>query len=88
MVIAGICTLHPSACTLRFQVSGSESRDTIFSVGYTNMAANENIIAVPQNELRQFLKGVEMFDRAKMVKKGREMDKTTAQFTYIVHLVL
>ena len=88
LAIAGICTLHPSACTLRFQVSGSESRDTIFSFGYSNMAVNENIITVPHNELRQFLKGVEVFDRAEMVRKGREVDKTTAHFTYIVHLVL
>ena len=88
LVIAGICTLHPSACTLRFQVSGSESRDTIFSFGYSNMAANEFIITVPQNELRQFLKGVEVFDRAEVVRKGREVDKTTSHFTYIVHLVL
>ena len=52
------------------------------------MAANENMITVPQNELRQFLKGVKVFDRAEMVRKGREVDKTTSHFTYIVHLVL
>ena len=52
------------------------------------MAANENIVTVPQNELRQFLKGVEVFDRAEMVRKGGEVDKTTSDFTYIVHLVL
>ena len=52
------------------------------------MEANENIITVPQNELRQFLKGVEVFDRAEMVRKGRRVDKTTAHFAYIVHLVL
>ena len=45
------------------------------------MAANENIITVPQNELRQFLKGVEVFDRAEMVRKGREMDQTTVKTT-------
>ena len=56
--------------------------------GYSNMAANGNIITVTQNELRQFLKGVEVFDRAEMVRKGREVDKTTCHFTYIVHLVL
>ena len=46
LVIDRICTLHPSACTLRFQVSGSKSRDTIFSFCYSNMVANENIITV------------------------------------------
>ena len=50
------------------------------------MAANENMITVPQNELRQFLKGVKVFDRAEMVR--REVDKTTSHFTNIVHLVL
>ena len=58
-------------------ISGLESSDTIFSFGYSNMAATKNIITVPQNELRQFLKGVEVFDRAEMVRKGKEMDKTT-----------
>ena len=40
------------------------------------MAANENIrpITVPQNELRQFLKGVEV-----MVRKGREVDKNNSE---------
>ena len=52
------------------------------------MAANENILTVPQKELRQFLKGVEVFDRAEMVRKGREVDKTTSHFTYIAHPVL
>ena len=59
-------------CTLRF--SGSESRNTIFN--FSNMAANENIrpITVPQNELRHFLKGVEV-----MVRKGREVDKNNSE---------
>ena len=45
------------------------------------MAANENIITVHQNELRQFLTGVEVFDRAEVVRKGREVDKTTVKTT-------
>ena len=69
-------------------ISGFESSEISCSISYSNMVATENIITVPQNELRQFLKGVEVFDRAEMVRKGREVDKTTSHFTYIVHVHL